>query len=227
MTVATFEGEDEWIDAALGEFRDVAGAALSSGGSSLALCLAGGRTPESVYRAMAALPLEGLAVDLWLGDERVVREGDPARNGLMVARAFSRCAWRPAPRLRAWPIAKAGGPAPSAAMEYADALAAALGPEPAFDLAFLGLGADGHTASLFPGSPALEERGSLAATSRAPVAPCDRVTLTLAALSAARRRVFLVRGRDKIDAIQRLEREDPSMPASALAGPGAIALYLR
>ena len=85
------------------------------------------------------------------------------------------------------------------------------------DLALLGLGPDGHTASLFPGSPALEEREALAVSAPAGLAPwVDRVTMTVPMLSAARTVVFLVVGADKAEAARRafLEEPSPATPAS-------------
>jgi 6-phosphogluconolactonase len=230
MVVRRFEDEASWVAAALDEFRAAAGDARAEGRSSLSLCLAGGSTPEVVYRAMAAMPLEGLAVDLWLGDERAVAPDDSARNGMMIGRAFADCVWTPAPALHLWPALV---PSPAAlaraAAEYEGELARSLGPEPAFDLALLGIGADGHTASLFPFSPLLNASfpsSTLAAPARSPVPPFDRLTLTLNALSGARRIAFLVRGEEKSDAVARIVRGDPDAPVSRLAGEGRTVLSL-
>lgn len=232
MRVDAFSSEGAWIEAAIGELRDSASLARSEGRAALSLCLAGGLTPEPVYRAMAALPLDGPAVELWLGDERIVPADDPARNGVMAARAFSACAWDPSPRLRLWPDAATEAAALSASDRYEAELRASLGSRPCFDLAFLGLGADGHTASLFPGSalllddPHADEAPRLSALARSPIAPFGRMTLTLDALRRARRRIFLVKGRDKLAALRRLADEDAGIPAARLAGPGALVLYL-
>ncbi len=85
---------------------------------------------------------------------------------------------------------------------------------PAFDLAFLGMGADGHTASLFPGDPALEERRRLVVRVQRPDHP--RLTLTLPALSAAKLAVFLVSGEDKRGALRRV-LADEELPAARVA----------
>jgi 6-phosphogluconolactonase len=232
MQIVVFSSEAEWIHAAVEGLLAAADSARKANRSSLSLCLAGGLTPEPVYRAMSTLSFEGLAVDLWLGDERVVPPGDAARNGDMISRAFAGCSWTPPPRLRLWPEAETEAEAASACERYEAELRASLGPEPGFDLAILGLGADGHTASLFPASPILlapaEPFGAvrLAATARSPLPPLDRMTLTLAALRSARRRIFLVKGADKLPALRKLEAEDSGIPASLIAGPGDRALYL-
>jgi 6-phosphogluconolactonase len=148
----------------------------------------------------------------------------------MVARAFEDCAWKPYPRIKDWPEASTEAEAEEAAAAYETELAAALGSPPAFDLAILGLGADGHTASLFPWRGAADAARSsprgLAAVTRSPLKPALRMTLTFEALAPAARRVFLARGHDKLGAVGRLADEDPALPASALAGPGSIILYL-
>ena len=229
MVLRRFGNEAEWIAAAVDELHTAAAAAQAEGRNSLSLCLAGGLTPEVVYRAMAALPLAGLAVDLWLGDERVVPAGDAARNALMAARAFADYAWDPPPRLRSWPDTATEADAPVAATRYETELRAALGSAPSFDLALLGLGADGHSASLFPATAPELARGiggRLTAVTISPLPPHTRMTLTQAAFARARRTVFLVKGADKLPALRKLEAEDPSIPASLLAGPGAVVLYL-
>jgi 6-phosphogluconolactonase len=231
MQVRTFKDESSWIEAALDELRAAAEAARAEARSSIALCLAGGKTPEPVYRAMAGLPLEGLAVELWLGDERAVPAMDNARNGRMAERAFAGCVWSPAPRLRLWPEAVTAVQASAAAARYEAELCASLGEDPRFDLAILGLGADGHTASVFPGTinaspgPALSPKG-MAAVTISPLPPDLRMTFSLGLLARSRRRVFLARGADKLPALRALEAEDAGIPASALAGPGSLALYL-
>jgi 6-phosphogluconolactonase len=230
MLLYRFADAASWIGAAVGELREAARQARAAGRGRLDLCLAGGTTPEPVYRAMAALALQGLDAHLWLGDERAVPPADPARNGAMIERAFEACAWEPYPGIRLWPEAATEAEAEEAAAAYESELAAALGARPAFDLAMLGLGADGHTASLFPGrgegSAARSSPRGLAAVAVSPTQPALRMTLTFAALAPAARRVFVVRGPDKLGAVGRLAEEDPALPASALAGPGSIILYL-
>lgn len=232
MQIASFSSEATWIDAAVDELLAAADSARRAGRSPLSLCLAGGLTPEPVYRAMSMLSLEGLAIDLWLGDERVVPTGDAARNGGMVVRAFAGCSWTPPPRLRLWPEAETEAEAFSACERYEAELRASLGPRPGFDLAILGLGVDGHTASLFPASPILLEPAEpfgtvrLAVPTRSALPPFDRMTLTPAALRSARRRIFLVKGADKLPALRKLKVGDSGIPASLIAGPGDRALYL-
>jgi 6-phosphogluconolactonase len=232
MVAERFADEGRWSSAALAEFDAAIDRALASGRSSCSLCLAGGSTPAPFYRELAARPLDRMAVELWLGDERAVAFGDPARNGAMLSRAFDRCVWSLPPRLHQWPFDPADPERSSvdvAAARYAKELEAALGPDPAFDLLILGLGTDGHTASLFPGSPLLGADPSafgLAAPARASSPPLERMTLSLRVLKAAKRTLFLVRGHEKAAIVARLEAGDPELPASRLDGPETRLLFL-
>jgi 6-phosphogluconolactonase len=144
----------------------------------------------------------------------------------MVIRAFASA--RPAPLLHLWPASADEGETGAAACSaaYAAELASALGPVPAFDLLILGLGGDGHTASLFPGSEVLKEDARLAAVSSAPFPPRLRVTLTYPAFVGARRTLFAVSGAEKSDIVRRLAAEDPALPASAAGGADRAIVYL-
>ena len=112
------------------------------------------------------------------------------------------------------------------AAAYAVELATELGFSPAFDLLILGLGADGHTASLFPGNPALEESEGLATVSRSPLPPPIRMTLTYPAFAEARRTLFAVAGASKAEMVRRLATEDPALPASSAGGEDRAIVYL-
>jgi 6-phosphogluconolactonase len=104
-----------------------------------------------------------------------------------------------------------------AAREYELELRAALGTPPRLDAVLLGLGADGHTASLFPRTPELLERERCVVASHAPGSGPPRITMTLPAIDAARRAIFLVAGNEKaavLDAVLSLERPMPQLPAS-------------
>jgi 6-phosphogluconolactonase len=226
MTLISCADRNSWIGIFVDEFYAAAKRAKDARRQSFQLCVAGGSTPEPIYRAYAALPDPGLAVELWLGDERAVPPGDPARNGGMVGRAFASAPW--SPRLHLWPASSEEGEAGAAACAaaYAAELASALGPAPVFDLLILGLGADGHTASLFPGGEALNERARLAAVSRSPLPPKLRMTLTYPALSGARRTLFAVGGGEKRDIVGKLAAEDPALPASTAGGEDREIVYL-
>jgi len=229
MIVRLFQDEESWVEAALDEFRSVLGIVQKERRNNASLCLSGGSSPETIYCAMAALPVDGVQFDLWPGDERAVPDGDPARNGGMIARAFSACRWKPHPRIRLWPDTPKVDDASKAALRYQDELREAFGGKPVFDLLFLGLGSDGHTASLFPGGAESESfinTEKMTAVTASPVPPLTRMTLLPGALQSARRTVFLVKGSDKLAVVKKLESRDPSIPATRFTNPGTTVLYL-
>jgi 6-phosphogluconolactonase len=202
-------------------------AAVARGSFHMALC--GGRTPEGLYAALAEKP----AVDrmpwdrtlLVLGDERRVPDSDPRSNFGMVKRVLL-------DRLRD-PLGGAFGPDGSkddgdrAAADYEELLRDELGTG-GLDLCLLGLGADGHIASIFPGSPALTEKTRWAMAVPAPTTtapPLARITLTPALILQAREILVLVSGADKAPAValalapQGEERETPARILHRAVGP--------
>jgi 6-phosphogluconolactonase len=189
--------------------------AASAGGQ---LVLAGGATPRPAYERAAVHRAQWRAVTVWFSDERCVSPEDARSNYRMVQTALlSRLHRGACPDLRR--IRGELGPG-EAADEYERWLRDA-GP-PRFDLVLLGLGADGHTASLFPGQESLLERERLAVGIERPGQPpfVPRVSLTLPALSSTRRLVFLVTGADKAGAVAGAfgagAQPDPRVPASML-----------
>lgn len=192
------------------------------------LALAGGSTPRRTYELLAVAPdLPWEAAHLFLGDERCLPPGDPRSNRALLAASLlagagpARAAFHPLP---------AGEPA-AAAAAYAAELRAALGGEP-LDLVLLGLGGDGHTASLFPGSPLLEERTRLAAATPGPAGdpPVVRVSLTLPALDAAREVLFLAAGPAKGEIARQIlanpEAAAQRYPAARVRPAGTLAWFL-
>jgi 6-phosphogluconolactonase len=156
-----------------------------------ALGLSGGSTPQRLYELLAEdASLDWSGVRFFWGDERCVPPDDPESNYRQAHDALLS-------RIHAAEVHRMRGEAhpETAAREY-EAVLEGLGD---LDLVLLGVGADGHTASLFPGSPALEEASRLVVPVRAPagVTPRGRLTLTLPALARARRALFLVSGPSK------------------------------
>ncbi|MGD8619489.1 MAG: 6-phosphogluconolactonase [Gammaproteobacteria bacterium] len=159
------------------------------------LVLAGGTTPDKVYRQLAASPVDWTRWQIYFGDERCLPVTDPGRNSRMAAEAWlDQCS---IPRDNVHPIpAELGSQA--AAQLYAPQVAAAR----PFDLVLLGMGEDGHTASLFPGQ--VHPNGEqVHAVSDAPKPPPDRVTLSREALSDSRDVLILVTGAGKRTAVRR------------------------
>lgn len=163
------------------------------------LVLAGGHTPALCYRWLAQEPLDWDRVMLSLSDERCLPMGHSERNDTLIRRNLLRGDARAAHF-----IAIHGELGPDQAARDHALRWHELGP---IDLALLGLGEDGHTASLFPGNPALlVNDGPVVAVRGAPKPPPERVSLSLSALQAARERVFLVTGDTKRDALDQLEQ---------------------
>lgn len=157
------------------------------------LVLAGGTTPRRCYELLAARDLPWGRVTVLFGDERCVAPSHPDSNYRLASEALLRTA-SPAAVLR---MPGELGPDEAAAV-YEPFVAAA-----PLDLVLLGIGQDGHTASLFPGNPALQAPGYVTGVRNAPKPPPDRVSLTLRALREAGRVVILVAGADKKDAVRR------------------------
>jgi 6-phosphogluconolactonase len=174
------------------------------------LALSGGETPRGCYQRLAAAPyqreLPWSKVFVYWSDERQVPLDDPASNYAMAKTALLDHVPIPAPQV--FPLV--GNPRPALSRVPADAAGI-----PRFDIIHLGLGEDGHTASLFPGHPALNESGALVvAIHDSPKPPPERLTFTLPVLNAARAVLFMVQGASKREALARVLRRDPSAPAS-------------
>jgi 6-phosphogluconolactonase len=175
-----------------------------------AIVLTGGSAPEKAYERAAALQPDWSAASVWWGDERCVPPDDERSNyGLAQRTLLDQLERQPeVHRIR-------GELQPAdAAGAYERALEGV-----ALELLLLGLGPDGHVASLFPGSPQLLERERLVTSGPAGLEPwVDRVTLTLPALLGAQRIVLLVTGKGKAEAVERAFREpvSESVPASLL-----------
>jgi 6-phosphogluconolactonase len=172
------------------------------------LVLAGGSTPRRAYELAAEKHADWGGAEVWYGDDRCVPPDDPRSNQLLVRQALL-------DRVLMAPLVHAMQtrlPAAEAAAAYDEELRGAL-----FDLVLLGLGPDGHTASLFPGAPSLEETERLAVAAEPGLEPfVERVTLTIPALESAAHVVFLVVGEGKAEAARRAFAGAPSplTPAS-------------
>ncbi|MFZ0216694.1 MAG: 6-phosphogluconolactonase [Candidatus Dormiibacterota bacterium] len=179
---------------------DLVAAALAGGVERLVL--AGGTTPKLAYRLLSPGPVWG-KVTIFFGDERCVPPDDPESNYAMAREELLS-------RVDPASVHRIPGElgAEEAAARY-DAVLRGAGP---LDLVLLGMGQDGHTASLFPGAPELGLTGAKAiAVHNAPKPPPDRISLSLEALREARRVVFIVTGSDKADAVVKASRgEVPS-----------------
>jgi 6-phosphogluconolactonase len=193
------------------------------------VALAGGSTPERAYELVAQADADLSAATLWLGDERVVPAGDERSNARMVRAAL--CDRIPEERRPRLVEVETELGFEAAAAAYETRLREELGNHPRLDLVLLGLGPDSHTASLFPGKPALAETHRLVTgVPEAGMEPrVPRVTMTYPLLNAAREVVFLVSGADKAEALRRAfgDPPDESSPAAHVRpGAGTLTLVL-
>lgn len=195
--------------------------------------LAGGHTPIRLYQRLVDEPwrsqIPWTALDLFLGDERDVPSDHPDSNYRMVKEVLlDALPSGRRPRLHRWPTEQ---PADTVLAEYEARLASALPVVegfPVLDGVLLGMGADGHTASLFPGSPALAERQRWVSHVFVPGLQSWRYTLTLPVLRRARHVAFLVTGSAKAEALARVWQAEPVgtgddiPPAAAASLPAAL-----
>lgn len=214
--------------AAVDIFVEQAQSALRAKGR-FAVALSGGSTPRAVYKLLADAPLAWENIHLFWGDERCVPPDHADSNFRMTTESLLMRVHIPPENVHRIQ----GELAPElAAARYEQELRAFFGDVPRFDLILLGLGDDGHTASLFPESPALHERTRWAAavaheTPPPPLVP--RVTLTLSVLNAARQVVFLVSGGGKaarLAEVLRASMASPSLPASMIQPDNGEILWL-
>lgn len=194
------------------------------------VALSGGRTPVGFYRSLAGEPgLLWRRTHLFLADERLVGPDDPASNARLVRETLISGLGEPPAGVHfpetGYPDAATAATAYERRLREAFARLGAAAPAP--DLALLGLGADGHTASLFPGDAALEERERLVAGVPATSSRVARVTVTLPLINAAGRVIVLATGADKRPALERVLAGDRALPAARIAPErGAVEFFL-
>ena len=215
-TVHRFAGAEALVEAAADEVFRLAEEAVRLRGV-FWLVLAGGRTPRALYERLAKAGAASHAAwhrwQVLFGDERMVPPDHPDSNARMARESWLDHVAIPSAQVHAIPSVPPDPIAAAAAYEGTiRSLTGATSPGiPVLDVILLGMGEDGHTASLFPGSLLLEERVRLAAAVRkAPKPPPDRVTLTLPILTAARHVRFLVTGADKASALARIHADEPA-----------------
>ena len=163
-----------------------------------AVALSGGSTPRQMGELLASVHRDQVPwnrLEVFWGDERWVPESSPESNAGVAKRTFLDHV--PIPPERVHPFPTAGLEPAEAAAAYEETIRSVLGSSPRFDLVLLGMGDDGHTASLFPGTAALGERTALAVANHVPKLDATRLTLTVPVLNAGRDVVFLVGGAGK------------------------------
>jgi len=231
-TVTVVASEASLAEEAAQAVADAAEEALNRTGR-FTLALSGGSTPRRLYARLASPPfhswIDWSRLHVFWGDERCVPPDHPDSNYRLVHESLlSRV---PIPPERVYRMRGEDPDPERAALDYSQALTRIFsltpGELPRFDLILLGLGADGHTASLFPGAPALDEARRLVVAAYVEPLKAYRLTLTLPVLNAAARVIFLVSGKEKAEALRAVLRNGPSpnRPAS-LIRPEHEALWL-
>lgn len=182
------------------------------------IALSGGSTPKRLYRILVSRhrhSVDWQRLLFFLSDERYVPLDDPASNAGLAIESLIRPLGLPLDGIETVPT-KDNRPERAAAA-YQDAVVHHLGADPRFDLILLGLGEDGHTASLFPGTRALDEKDALVAANWVENASAWRITFTYPLLNRARRLLFLVTGRSKAERVRDiLQDRRPDLPAARL-----------
>jgi 6-phosphogluconolactonase len=184
------------------------------------IALSGGSTPRQFYESLSVeknLPWN--KIHFFIVDERFVAEGSDDHNFTMMRRAlFDKIG---IDSLNLHVVDTAQPTSKTAAEKYNLELqnyfhASTASPFPSFDLILLGIGTDGHTASLFPGSDALKERSKLAIDSKSGFHPHERITLTFPVLENAENLLFLAAGSEKQSILKRIFIENENLPAAMI-----------
>lgn len=186
-------------------------AAIAERGS-FALAVSGGRTPWSMFAELAGQEVDWSRASIYQVDERIAPAGDDSRNLTHLLQSLPEPARE---HLRPMPVEQSD-------LDTAAAAYAAQLPE-RFDLIHLGLGPDGHTASLVPEDPVLELRDRDVALS-GPYQGQKRMTLTFPVLDRARARLWVITGEDKADALRRLRAHDSSIPGGRVSAEDSLIL---
>jgi 6-phosphogluconolactonase len=218
MSRQVFPDRQALIDGAAAHIAELAANAIGARGG-FTLALSGGNTPQPVYSLLATAPyvksIDWSLVQIFFGDERCVPPDDQRSNYHMARRALLDQV--PLPMDNVHRIRGEDNPEEAAA-KYITALQKIFGgksgagaPDAGFDLILLGMGDNGHTASLFPGLPAVTERSQWVVAQYVEVAGMWRVTMTPTLINAARNVTFLVSGSDKADVLSRVI-EGPHQP---------------
>jgi 6-phosphogluconolactonase len=206
------------MQAAADGWMEAAQSAVAAAGCA-SIAISGGRTPRGMHRLLARPPYAaGISWDrvhLFWADERLVGPEHPASNFGAARTDFLQSLPQPPGGLYPVPVSRDGD---ASARRYEEELRRHFHQrhldEPDFDLILLGLGADGHTASLFPGSPVLSEQRRWAAAVQGGEPDVERVTLTYPVLNGARRILFLVTGESKAAAVRHVVTgAKPLLPA--------------
>ncbi|MEY3651780.1 MAG: hypothetical protein RLZZ351_1145 [Pseudomonadota bacterium] len=211
----TFQTQDEINQATLNRILAAAQQAIAERGS-FSIVLAGGSTPKNVYALLKNAQADWSNWHVYHNDDRCLPVDDSERNSLMARTTWLNHVSIPASQIHDIP-AELGN------VEGAKAYAKTLAGVPEFDLVLLGLGEDGHTASLFPNQP-VDNSADAVPVFDAPKPPADRITVSQQRLSNTREVIFLVTGAGKQDAVNDW-RNGVSIPATLIRPKNGVDVY--
>ena len=186
------------------------------------LAVSGGHTPWVMLRLLAAEDVPWPGVDVFQVDERVAPDGDPERNLTHLRESLLATAPLPAAQLHPMPVEEAD--LNRAAQAYAATLRAVCGDPPVLDLVHLGLGPDGHTASLVPGDAVLGVHAADVAPTAGTYQGRRRLTLTYPTIDRARQILWVVTGAEKVEALRKLRAASASIPGGRVRQERAVVL---
>jgi len=220
MKLEIFDDDNSVAEAGAAAIATDARSAIAARGR-FTFAVSGGRTPWIMLRALANEDLPWASVHIYQVDERVAPEGHPDRNLTHLRESFVQHVPIPAANVHAMPVELADLDA--AARQYALTLQQFTGAPPVLDLVHLGMGPDGHTASLVPGDPVLNITDADVGITGV-YQGRRRMTLTYPALDRARRVLWLVTGSEKVEKLGRLLSGDHSIPAGRVRSDQALVL---
>ena len=205
-----------WVESAVQGIASLTQYAIAERGR-FSLVLSGGSTPAPIYESLGTMNLDWEQINIFWGDERCVPPDHPDSNYKMAQETLLRNASIPSRNI--FRIKGEEDPTTAAMLYRKEIKKFFTGREPRFDLVLLGLGEDGHIASLFPGSPALAEKSDWVVETQHPASGLGRISLTYPAILSARNIFFLVQGSSKAgvtaDVIQN-PQSPPDYPAKRI-----------
>ena len=220
MKVEIFPDEASLAKRAAAVMAEEARAAVAARGR-FVMAVSGGKSPWVMLADLANEDVPWPNVHVFQIDERIAPEGDPDRNYTHLRASLLEHAPIPERQIYAMPVTMPDSEA--AARQYAQTLEGIAGKPPVLDLAHLGLGPDGHTASLIPGDPVLKVTDRDIAITGV-YQGRNRMTMTYPVINRARKILWLVSGKDKVNAFPKLRAGDPSVPAGRISQAQALLL---
>jgi 6-phosphogluconolactonase len=218
MKLEVFDDADSVARQAATAIASDARSAIEARGR-FAFAVSGGHTPWIMLRALANEDLPWASIHIFQVDERVAPDGNADRNLTHLQESFLKYVRVPPDQVHAMPVEARA--LESAAAQYAGVLQKVAGSPPVLDLVHLGLGPDGHTASLVPGDPVLNVTNADVGVTGV-YQGHRRMTLTYPALNRARRVLWVVTGDEKADPLRRLVAGDQSIPAGRIRQEQAL-----